>query len=950
MKKILLALTLLLCTFLLFWQILSGQKPAGTPRSPAHAGFAGAGVVGDKQQIPLPSSKVLLEPVPGEVQRTNGFPGAMAVSPNKRYIAILNNGWGTRESDYSQSIAILDTQSSQATSFTLRDFPDARLKAKNSHQSYFYGVAFSSDGRAVYASIGSTGDPDGMRQGNTGNGIAVYKFDNGALTPDRFIKIATTPLPAGKSTRVSERQAPNRRVPYPAELAVVRNSKSAGDMLLVANNLSDEAVLLDPQNGNVFAHFELSLYSAIPGSFPYGVVVTKDGSTGYVSLWNASRVAELDLITGRVRRMIPLRQPRQDVQAGSHPTAMLLSPDEKQLYVALANTDEVAIVNRANPAATRYLSTRLPGQQFGGTYPVGLSLSSDGKLLFVAEASTDAVAVFDLSSTQSNAIGFIPAEWYPTAVRALGNDLFVLTGKSQGTGSNVAAAPQGSPALRNGHTYICALLYGSVARISLKDLRSHLREYTDEVLSSNLMRGNTRQIAFKAGKNPIRHVIYIIKENRTYDQILGDLGVGDSDSSLTMYGEEITPNQHKLARQFGVVDNFYDSGEVSGDGHVWSTAAITSDYTEKTWQINYRNSERSYDYEGEVMHMVPLDHGMPDVNEPGTGYLWTNFARHGISYRHYGEFVATIWCNFTPTQQSPTEGTPLEAGEDCPRGAVRKGEPLPNNLGQPHGTASVWPWDVPLPARNVPTKPELRGHFDPRYPDFRLEFPDQLRVDEFLNEFTQFVQSRKTGQGTQLPQFVLLRLGNDHTSAKQPLKPSPSAAIADNDLAVGRVVDAVSHSTYWDDTAIFILEDDAQDGYDHVDAHRSIAFVISKYSPRSDKPFIDHTFYTTVNMVGTIEALLGLPPMNNNDAHAAVMAPLFSGVGDQPPFSADARNLENGLIYQMNPPKGPDAKASAAMDFSHADAADAAELNAILWRDRMGSRPIPQQQHRVFAH
>src|SRR5262249_15858259 len=250
-------------------------------------------------------------------------------------------------------------------------------------------------------------------------------------------------------------------------------------------------------------------------------------------------------------------------------------------------------------------------------------------------------------------------------------------------------------------------------------------------------------------------------------------------------------------------------------------------------------------------------HGMPDVNEPGTGYLWTNFARHGVSYRHYGEFVATVWCNFTPTWQSPMEGTPAEAGDDCPRGAVRKGEPLPGNLGQPHGTASLCPSDIPLPPPNVPTKPELRGHFDPRYPDFRLEFPDQLRVDEFLNEFSQFVQSRTTGKGTQLPQFVLLRLGNDHTSAKQPWKPSPSAAIADNDLAVGRVVDAISHSPYWDDTAIFVIEDDAQDGYDHVDAHRSIAFVISKYSPRADneKPFVDHTFYTTVNMVNTIEAL-----------------------------------------------------------------------------------------------
>src|SRR5690349_9936969 len=206
MKRILLVLTSISCTLLVVWQILVAQKPTST-----------------KQQIPLPSSKLLIEPVPGEIQRTNGFPGAMAVSPDNRYVAILNNGWGTKESDYSQSVAVLDTQSGQSNSFTLRDFPDPRLKAKNSHQSYFYGIAFSSDGSAIYASVGSTSDPEGGSAGNTGNGIAVYKFENGALTPERFIKIPTSPVPQGKSTHVSRRQVPNRLVPFPAELAVIRN-------------------------------------------------------------------------------------------------------------------------------------------------------------------------------------------------------------------------------------------------------------------------------------------------------------------------------------------------------------------------------------------------------------------------------------------------------------------------------------------------------------------------------------------------------------------------------------------------------------------------------------------------------------------------------------------------------------------------------------------------------
>ena len=249
-----------------------------------------------------------------------------------------------------------------------------------------------------------------------------------------------------------------------------------------------------------------------------------------------------------------------------------------------------------------------------------------------------------------------------------------------------------------------------------------------------------------------------------------------------------------------------------------------------------------------------------------------------------------------------------------------------------------------------PSKAVLRDHFDPLYPDFNSEYPDQLRADEFLNEFESFVRARKQGNGTELPAFVLLYLPNDHTSGTRPGKPRPAANVADNDLALGRIVEAVSHSPYWDDTAIFVLEDDAQDGADHVDAHRSIAFAISKYSPGSiEHPFVDHRFYTTVNMIHTMEELLGLPPMNQNDAYAPVMGPLFSGAGDQQPFSADYRNRDNGLNYQMNLKNAPGAKQSSLMDFSRPDAANASRLNAILWRDSKGSTPMPAPRH-TFIH
>ncbi len=335
-----------------------------------------------------------------------------------------------------------------------------------------------------------------------------------------------------------------------------------------------------------------------------------------------------------------------------------------------------------------------------------------------------------------------------------------------------------------------------------------------------------------------------------------------------------------------------------------------------------------------------------------SGYLWGNAARHGLTYRHYGEFVASEWCEKKARPDaSPKEGTPSPAGGSCTQIAVKKGEALPSNVGQPKGGASPYPWSVPILRRNVATKPELQGHFDPQFADFKIDYPDQLRVDEFLGEFEGFVKAREEkNKEKELPNYVLLRLPNDHTGGTRPGFPTPTASIADNDLAVGRVVEAISHSAYWDDTAIFVVEDDAQDGADHVDAHRSIALVVSKYaSGTTEHPNVEHSFFTTVSLIRTMEMLLGLPPMNHNDAYAPVMSSLFSGDGTQPAFTADYGNKENGLIYQTNTRTAPGAKESAKMDFSHADAADNKLLNAILWRDRKGQAPMPASRHTVLG-
>ena len=904
-----------------------------------------------KRVINLPTSKNLTLPVPGYLARTNSFPATIALSPDGKYAALLNQGYGTQETGARQSIAILDLSNNQ-----LHDFPDDRLSDEYStRQSYFIGLAFSSDGKHLYASMGSITDPTGEKPTSTGNGIAVYRFSNGQVEKERFLKIPPQKLAEGKTVAFGLRKTPaGTALPYPAGFAVLGGAH--GDRLLVANNLSDNVVLLDVGSGQILKSFDLSRSVHIPAAYPYTVVANKAGTKAWVSLWNTSSVAELDLETGNVARLVDLRN---YYSSSTHPTAMVLSPNEETLYVAEASADMVAAIDvKAGFAFLPFGTFKTPGSVLQA-----IALSPDGKRLYAASGSLDAIAVFDVRdlpkltpskgvapqaiATESATLmqmqepGFIPTEWYPSALAVSGNDLLTATAKGESSGPNNMMGTLKGERKRKEHPYIPTLIGGSIQRISLADIDTNLAAYTRQVEEDNLLHADPGKFDFSAAKlagNPIKHVIYVLKENRTYDQILGDLPVGDGDPSLTMYGAEITPNEHKLALQFGVLDNFYDSGEVSGDGHIWSTASITSDYNEKNWPIGYRSKERTYDADGTVADEIPMELGIPDIDDPGTGFLWDNLAKHNLTYRIYGEFIHAVWCKDRKVD-SPKQGTPSSASSTCPVTDIKKGDPLPANVGNPRGGPSPWPWAIPQLKRMRPTKAALRDHFDPLYPDFETDYPDQLRADEFLREFDEFVKGKGTAK--ELPQFILLYLPDDHTGGTRPGKPTPKASVADNDFALGRLVEAVSHSPYWDDTAIFVIEDDAQDGADHVDAHRSTAFVISKYSPRQEKAFVEHHFYTTVNMMHTMEELLGLPPMNLFDAHAPLMTALFSGPGTQPPYMADDKNLRSGLLYRVNEKKAPGAKESSRMDFSRPDAADAKALNAILWRDAKGEASVP---------
>jgi DNA-binding beta-propeller fold protein YncE len=904
------------------------------------------------QTINLPSSKQLITPAPGHPQRLNSLPISLAVSPDGRYLVTVNAGFGTYESQYNQSLAVLDTQTG-----ALADYPDARTPV-GAKQTLYSGLAFSRDGSHLYASLGSTTNPVAGDKDTTGSGILVYSFLQGKITPERLISLPLQQLAPGHVTKLIGSVEGDQGVPFPAAIAVI--SQAGAEKLLVAGNLSDDVWLIDPATGKIEHRFDLAENKVVPSTYPVALAISKDGQRAFVALWNASEIVELDLAHGAILRKLTLLKPPSAIAAGTHPCAFELAPDGKTLYVALANRDAVAAVNIAAGqfAVKGYFDTRLPGQSYFGAEPVALAINADGSRLYVANMASDAVALLDprqltLKTAKQGMvepIGFVPTEWMPISMAflpsATGGRLFVATDKGKGTGPNnfPQREIEGSKSRRLSKpaTYIGTLVYGSLASLDAAEIEKNLAESTATVLASNRMKAEAEKIAFAGGANPIKHVIYIIKENRTYDQVFGDLKVdgkpvGNGDASLAMYGAAVTPNLHRLALQFGVLDNFFDSGEVSGDGHVWSTAAIGSDYLEKTWQQNYRGGQRSYDWEGVVAEGYPLVQKIPDVNEPASGYLWGNLAAHGKSYYHFGEYIASTFCGEVKTK-NPREG-PMLAGDHCAKPSILPGEELPAEWG---GGKNLWPWPIPLIATNIATKPELVGHFAVETPDFNLQIPDQIRFNVFERHLKTWIADKEKGNDT-MPSFVMLRFSNDHTAGTKPGGPTPKSSVADNDLAVGRAVEAISHSPFWDDTAFFILEDDAQDGADHVDAHRSLGVVVSKYAPHGPNggSFVDSRFYSTVSTIRTMETLLDLPPMNNNDALSSMISTLFTGPGDQAAYDADYSNRDNGLIYTANAKTAPGAKESMKMDFRHADHADPQKLNVILWKDAMGDQPVP---------
>ena len=482
------------------------------------------------QTIDLSTSKQLIGEIPGHPQRLNSLPTSMAVSPDGRYVVTVNDGYGTFESSYDQSLAVMDTETG-----TVADFPDSRTQVK-AKQTLYSGLAFSRDGKHVYASMASLTDPTGNGKDAVGNGVLVYSFTAGKIAPERMIALPLQQLTPGKTTKLVGDVDGDKGIPFPAAIAVIVSG--GAEKLLVADNLSDDVLLLDPAIGAIEKRFDLSESDAVPSTYPIALAVTKDGGRAFVALWNASEIVELDLQKRTIGRKLDLLKPSSPVAPGTHPCAFEFSPDGRTLYVALSNRDAVAAVNVGAGQFTvkGYFDTRLPGQSYFGAEPVALAVNADGSRLYVANMASDAVAVIDTKKLTAKSVkqgmveplGFVPTEWMPMSMAFSGGTLYVATDKGKGTGPN--GMPQrpvdpakGATPLRS-NTYIATLLYGSLAALDAAQMEKDLPRWTAVVMESNRMKAAEEKITFAGGEqHRIKHVIYIIKENRTYDQIFGDL-------------------------------------------------------------------------------------------------------------------------------------------------------------------------------------------------------------------------------------------------------------------------------------------------------------------------------------------------------------------------------------------------------------------------------------------
>jgi hypothetical protein len=769
----------------------------------------------------------------GRQRELGDFPVNLALHPGGRWLAVLHAGYGEHE------IAVLDLRRQRE-----------RVVVRVPLDQTFYGLCFSPEGKHLFASGGEF------------EVVHAFEFQAGLLGRHRLLDV----VPEGEKFIVGG-------------LAV----DPSGRTLAAAGPWGDGVVLLPldaPERGRQAFSFDKQ-------SYPYTCAFAPDGKRLFVSLWNKAAVAVLDLEANKAVATWPTE---------AHPTEMALTADGKTLFVACANSTRVSVLSTEQGRGLETINCALYPNAPTGNTPNSLSLTPDGQLLFVANADANNVAVFNVAKPgEARPLGFIPVGWYPTSVRFNPENkrLYVANGKGISSRPNPQGPNPTRPRLAPIEQYIGGLLRGTLSIIDLPTLEQ-MAEYRRQAYLCSPLRADLAvpgaapegsPIPAKVGDpSPIKHCIYIIKENRTYDQVLGDLKEGNGDPNLCLFPERVTPNHHKLAREFVLLDNFYVDGEVSADGHQWSMAAYCTDFVEKVWPLSYRGSPLK------KLNIYPSEGNFDSVARPAGGYIWDRCAEAGVSYRSYGEWIVN---GKTPADPS--------------RASVKA----------------------------------LEGHFDPGFRGFDMDYPDQKRADRFIEELARF---EKEGD---LPRFIVMRLPNDHTVGTRVGKPTPTAYLADNDLALGRVVEAVSKSKFWKDTAIFVVEDDAQNGPDHVDAHRTVALVVSPYTKRGH---VDSSPYSTSSMLRTMELILGLKPMSQFDAAARPVYASFQARPDLRPYQHVVPAVD---LKETNQASAWGAKLSEQFDLTKEDAADDLLFNEVIWRSVRGPAspmPPPVRAAFVFPH
>ena len=762
-----------------------------------------------------------LSPI-GRMVPVGDLPLNIAVSHSGKMLAVTNNG----QSD--QSIQLIDSEKMEIL--------DSVAIAKG-----WFGLTFSKDEKHLYAS------------GGNDNWIMKFQIREKKLIPEDTLII-------GK--------------PWPNLISIAGISVDDRRKILYAVTKENNSLYL-------FDLSEKKVIKQVPlGGEGYTCLLSADCKMLYISCWGCNKVILFDtqqqLVTGSVK-------------VGDHPNDLCLSGNGKYLYVCNANDNSVSVVSLEKNREIEILNTALYPDAPSGSTPNSLALSGDGKILYIANADNNCLAVFDVSNPgNSKSSGFIPTGWYPTGVRVVKNNIFVINGKGLTSkpnpyGPNPFSKREGvlyqKGTLKKVKVqYIGGLFTGTLASIPVPD-QMQLKTYTLAVYKNTPYNKEKEMVSQGEAGNPvprrvgdlspIKHIFYIIKENRSYDQVLGDIPEGNGDSTLVLFGKNITPNQHAMTKQFVLLDNFYVDGEVSADGHNWTMGAYGTDYLEKNWPTTY--GSRGGNYPGE---------GNREIANNKNGFLWDFCRRYGVTYRSYAEFIS-------------------DTGE--------------------------------------PTLASLKDHYCTTYARWDLSVRDTVRFYQWKRDFEALLASGN------VPQLNTLRFGNDHTEGLSRGKPTPFAHVADNDLAVGLFVEYLSHSPIWNNSAVFILEDDAQNGPDHVDAHRSPAYIAGGFVKEG---FVDHTMYSTSSILRTIELILGLPPMSQYDASAEPLWRCFNKTANHPPY----RSLPNLVdLNQKNTVVNKLSKLSETFDFNNEDRVPDEQFNVVLWGAVHGlNATCPAPVHAAF--